>query len=156
MTGGENPVRPLPPLILVSLILLAVLSACSKPPDAASSPATGEAKPAGLEAISPADPSKYPNFKDLSRWRNPYLVVRENGIGFVDLSNHEIRVLQPDQIQTELVSLPENAWPYGRVVLVTEAVPKNPTDQAKADLRKNRGLLAGTLKELDVQIREVP
>ena len=34
--------------------------------------------------------------------------------------------------------------------------PKIPTDQAKAEVRKNRALLVGTLKELDVQIREAP
>ncbi len=141
------------PLFFVSLVWLVTLLACSKPP----SPATGgETNTAGLESIPPPDPSKYPSFHDLSSWQNPYLVVREDGIGFVDLSNHEIRILQPDQIQAELVSLPESAWPYGRVVLVTEAVPKNPTDQMKAEMRKNRGLLAGTLKELDVQIREAP
>jgi hypothetical protein len=41
-------------------------------------------------------------------------------------------------------------------VFVAQAVPKNPTDQTKADLRKNRALLLGTLKELDVQFREAP
>lgn len=89
-------------------------------------------------------------------WKNPYLVVRDDGIGFVDISNHEIRVLTPEQIPAELVSLPSNAWPYGRVVLVTEAAPKIPSDAAKAELRKNRGLLVGTLRDLDVQIREFP
>ena len=141
------------PLHLALVVLVSTLMACSKPPTAASS---AESKPAGLESIPLADPSKYPSFHDLSSWQNPYLVVRQDGIGFVDISNHEIRILQPDQIQAELVSLPEGAWPYGRVVLVTEAAPKNPTDQVKAEMRKNRGLLAGTLKELDVQIREAP
>jgi hypothetical protein len=42
------------------------------------------------------------------------------------------------------------------VVMVAQAVPKNPTDQTKADLRKNRALLLGTLKELDVQFQEAP
>jgi hypothetical protein len=41
-------------------------------------------------------------------------------------------------------------------VLVTQAVSKNPSDQTKADLRKNRALLLGTLQELDVQFREAP
>ena len=135
---------------LVPLILLAVLLNCTKPPSTASESAAS--KETGLESIPPPDPAKYPGFSDLSQWRNPYL----DGIGFVDQSNHEVRVLQPEQIQAELVSLPESAWPYGRVVLIAEAVPKNPTDQVKAEIRKNRGLLAGTLKELDVQIREVP
>jgi len=84
------------------------------------------------------------------------LVVREDGIGFVDLSNHEIHILKPEEIPAELVSLPSSAWPYGRVVLIAQAAPKIATDQAKVDLRKNRALLLGTLKELDVQFREAP
>ncbi len=136
-----------------STVLLSILVACSKPPAAASN---AESKPAGLESIPAADPSKYPSFHDLSSWRNPYLVIREDGIGFVDMTNHEIHILQPDQIESELVSLPDGAWPYGRVVLVAESPPKNPTDQVKAEMRKKRGLLAGTLKELDVQMREAP
>lgn len=92
----------------------------------------------------------------MGEWKNPYFVVRDDGIGFVDLSNHEVHILTPEQIPAELVSLPSSAWPYGRVVLVTEAAPKIPTDQAKAEVRKNRGLLAGTLKELDVRIQEAP
>jgi len=153
MASGENVVRCLVLPILVSLIV-AALVACSKAPDA--TPATAAPKPTGLESIPAPSPSKYPSFRDMSDWRNPYLVVREDGIGFVDLSNHEVHILKPEEIPAELASLPSSAWPYGRVVLVAEAVPKIPTDQAKAEVRKNRALLVGTLKELDVQIREVP
>jgi hypothetical protein len=42
------------------------------------------------------------------------------------------------------------------VVLVAQAVPKNPTKETKADLRKNRALLLGTLQQLDVQFHEAP
>jgi len=142
--------------ILIALLLLASLVACSKPPDAAPSAATEAPKSTGLESIPLPDPSKYPRLADMSNWKNPYLVVREDGVGLVDLSNHEVHILTPEQVQAELVSLPSSAWPYGRVVLVTEAAPKNPTDQAKAEVRKNRALLAGTLKELDVVMREFP
>jgi hypothetical protein len=92
----------------------------------------------------------------MTGWKNPYLVVREDGIGYVDLSNREIHILKPEEVPAELASLASSAWPYGRVVLVAQAVPKNPTDQTKAELRKNRALLLGTLKELDVQYREAP
>ena len=154
MASGENVVRCLVLPILVSLIVLAALVACSKAPDAA--PATAAPKPTGLESIPAPSPSKYPRFRDMSDWKNPYLVVREDGIGFVDLSNHEVHILKPEEIPAELASLPSSAWPYGRVVLVAEAAPRIPTDQAKAEVRKNRALLVGTLKELDVQIREAP
>ena len=138
---------------LGAFILLGALVACSKPPQ----PETAETPQAtGLESIPDPDPSKYPNFSDMTGWKNPYLVVREDGIGFVDLSNREIHVLKQEEVPAELVSLPSSAWPYGRVVLISQAVPKNPSEQTKADLRKNRALLLGTLKELDVQVREAP
>ena len=92
----------------------------------------------------------------MGSWKNPYFVVREDGIGFVDLSNREIHMLSAEQIPAELVALPPSAWPYGRVALVAQAAPKNPTKETKADLRKNRALLLGTLQQLDVQVREAP
>jgi hypothetical protein len=137
------------------LVLVGALVGCSKPPQAPAEQAETP-EPTGLESIPAPDPSKYPNFSDMTAWKNPYLVVREDGIGFVDLSNREIHVLKQEEIPAELVALPSSAWPYGRVVLVAQAAPKNPSEQTKADLRKNRALLLGTLKELDVQVREAP
>jgi len=152
MAGGEN-IVPTIVRTAATFILLVALVACSKAPPTAT---TETPKSTGLESIPPPDPSQYPDFHDMSNWKNPYLVVREDGIGLVDLSNHEVHILKPEEIPAELVSLPSSGWPYGRVVLVAEAAPKIPTEQAKAELRKNRALLVGTLKELDVQIREAP
>jgi hypothetical protein len=135
-------------------LLLAAFLSCSKPP--AEVPLSEPAKPTGLESIPQPDPAKYPKISDMGSWQNPYLVVREDGIGFVDLSNHEIHILKPEEIPAELVSLSSSAWPYGRVVLVAQAAPKDATEQTKVRLRENRALLLGTLKELDVQFREAP
>lgn len=148
--------RKIVPLVVVEVLLLWSLVACSKPPSEASSAATDTPKPTGLESIPMADPSKYPRLEETGKWKNPYFVVRDDGIGMVDLSNHEVHILTPEQIPAELVSLPASSWPYGRVVLVTQAAPKIPTAQAKAEVRKNRALLAGTLKELNVEMREFP
>ncbi len=142
--------------IAALLVHVAGLSSCSKPPQPASQPVAEPVKITGLESIPPADPLKFPPFHDLRGWKNPYFVVRDDGIGLVDLSNREVHILTPEQIPAELVSLGSDAWPYGRVVLVTEAKPKDPTDKQKAEIRKNRGLLVGTLKELDVAIQEAP
>jgi hypothetical protein len=142
---------------LATVILFSTLSAmvaCWKP--APTTPAAEAHQPTGLESIPVADPSKYPKLSHIGDWRNPYLVVREDGIGFVDLSNHEIHMLTPEQIPAELVSLGSSAWPYGRVVMVAQAIPKSPSEQTKADLRKNRALLLGTLHELDVEYYEAP
>lgn len=136
------------------LIVLVLLTACSKP---RRPPEPAEAtKPTDLERIPAADSSKYPTLSNMKDWQNPYLVVRDDGIGLVDLSNREIHVLKPEEVPAELVSLPLSAWPYGRVVLVTQAAPKNASDQTKEELRKNRGLLLGTLRELDVEVHESP
>ena len=138
---------------ILLLVLVAALGACSKPPQ----PDAAETRqPSGLESIPPPDARKFPSISDMSGWKNPYFVVRQDGIGFVDLANHEIHLLKQEEVPAELVSLPSTAWPYGRVVMIAQAIPKNPTQQTKADLRKNRALLLGTLKELDVQYREAP
>ena len=140
---------------IFAVILLTCLVACSKPqpqqPEAVEVPKT-----TGLERIPAADRSKYPHLSDLGSWKNPNLVVREDGIGIVDLTNREIHILTQEQIPAELATLPLSAWPYGRAVLITQAVPKDLTPETKADLRKNRALLLGTLKELDVQYFEAP
>lgn len=159
MASGENALRTIVGTIMrtfVTFILLGVVVACSKPPAAPDNQSVEAQQATGLESIPPADPTKYPPFVDMSGWKNPYLIVRDDGIGFVDLSNREIHVLKQEEIPAELVSLPSSAWPYGRVVLVAQAHPKDPTEQTKAQLRENRALLLGTLKELDVQYREVP
>ena len=156
MAGGESVVRNIARDFvqkLVTLILLGAMIACAKPSEP--EPTKGP-QPTGLTSIPIADPSKYPRVSDMSHWQNPYLLVREDGIGFVDLSNREIHILKPEQVPGKLVSLPSSAWPYGRVVLVGESVPKAPSEQTKAAVRKNRALLLGTLKELDVQYREGP
>jgi hypothetical protein len=138
---------------LFTFILLGALVACAGP--VPSEPGR-TSQPISLESIPAPDPAKYPVVRDMVHWQNPYLVVRQDGIGLVDLANSEIHMLKPEEILGRLVSLPSSAWPYGRVVLVAEAVPKNPTEQTKADVRKNRALLLGTLKEMDVQYRETP
>ena len=156
MADGENVVRTIM-RTLVTFLLLGALVACSKPPQTAAETQTAETPQAtGLESIPAPDPAKYPSISDMSGWKNPYLVVRDDGIGFVDLSNREIHVLKQEEIPAELVSLPSSAWPYGRVVLVAQVHPKDPTEPTKAKLRENRALLLGTLKELDVQFLETP
>ncbi len=140
----------------VTFILVGALVACSKPPQPDASTANQMRLPTGLERIPVPDPTKYPPVRNMSGWQNPYLIVREDGIGFLDLSNREIHLLTQEEVPAELVALPLSAWPYGRVVLVAQAIPKNPSADTKANLRKNRALLLGTLKELDVQFVEAP
>jgi hypothetical protein len=148
MASGRNVLR-----ILLILTLLGSLLACSKPPvQTAAEPE----HPSALAAIPEPDPTRYPDWHNLRDWKNPYLVVREDGIGLLDTANSEIHILKPEEVPAALIALPDTAWPYGRVVLMAEAMPKNASEQTKSDLRKNRGLLVGTLKDLKVLIHEVP
>jgi hypothetical protein len=154
MADGEKFVRIRK--LLITLMLLGLLAACSKPPQPSPEAATETPRVTGLESIPDPDATKYPNVGNLKNWHNPYLIVREDGVGILDLSNREIHLLTQEQVPAELVSLPSSAWPYGRVVFVAQAVPKSPSEETKAALRKNRALLLGTLKELDVQYYEAP
>jgi hypothetical protein len=141
---------------LIVLTLLVTLAACTKPAVPAPQTVAETAKETGLERIPEADPTQYPRMQDLAGWRNPQLVVREDGIGLVDAENHEIHILKQEQVEAELVSLPLSAWPYGRVVLLSQASARDNSEEVKVRLRENRGLLVGTLKNLQVKIREAP
>lgn len=140
------------PVILIA-ILLAALAACSKP-EASSAPSMTIT--AGLERIPEPDSLKFPRMQDLAQWQNPQLVVREDGIGLIDLENREIHILKPEQVEAELVSLPLSAWPYGRAVLLSQASVPDASEASRAKIRENRGLLVGTLKGLQVMVREAP
>lgn len=138
------------------VILLGILAACTKPAAPAPEETAAAPQETGLERIPEPDRTKFPKLQDMPNWQNPQLVIREDGIGLVDVENREVHILTQEQVPAELVSLPESAWPYGRVVLVTQAAPKDASEQTKARLRENRGLLMGTLKELHVQAYEAP
>lgn len=91
----------------------------------------------------------------MKAWRNPYLVVRVDGVGLLDVSNNEQQIVDPDKLSAAMAKLPASAWPYGRVVAIQE-ISAASTDEDKAKLRKNRALVAGTLESMQVLIDWVP
>jgi hypothetical protein len=108
-----------------------------------------------LQAIPAAVPEKYrkTNSRD---WRNPTLIVREDGIGLLDLANNEIHILKTEEVPGALADLPASSWPLGRVVVVQMKGAGGGNDEAKARIRKNRALLIGTLEGVKVSVNEVP
>jgi hypothetical protein len=135
-------------------VSLALLASCTKPPrgpeeTAAASPETR------LQQIPPADPQKYAGMRDMKTWRNPYLVIRVDGVGLLDVSNNEQQIVDPDKLSEALSKLPGSAWPYGRVVAIQEISAAGSEDD-KAKLRKNRALVAGALESMQVLINWVP
>jgi hypothetical protein len=108
-----------------------------------------------LQAVTPADPGKYEHVADMRHWRNPYLVLRTEGVGLLDIADNAEILLKPDEMLAALAHLPASAWPYGRVVAISENGPKN-SEQDKVAVRRNKGIVGGILEGAHVAIKWVP
>ena len=133
---------------------VAMLVSCSGPktPDAATLEASAAAR---ILAIPQASPDKYRSPEARKGWRNPYLIIRPDGVGLLDPDNHLEHILKPAELTQALGNLPPSAWPYGRVVAVTESGVKGlAADEVR--IRTNRAIVAGTLQSLHVLINWIP
>jgi hypothetical protein len=93
--------------------------------------------------------------RDMKAWRNPYLIIRVDGVALLDAANNEQQTVPSDKLSDALAKLPASAWPYGRVVAIQE-VGASASEEDKTRLRRNRALVAGTLESLHVLINWVP
>ena len=134
---------------------VAVLASCSKPPSAPEEAATAISPEARLQQIPPADPEKYDNVRDYREWRNPYLVIRKDGVALLDVGNNEQRLIKPEDLPEALAQLPLTAWPYGRAVAVGENGVLTSADDTVL-IRKNRGIVLGTLESLHILVPFTP
>jgi hypothetical protein len=135
---------------------VALLAGCSTP-KAADKAALEAAASARIQAIPAADPAKYQNMQDMKQWRNPYLVIRPDGVALLDVANHEERIVKTGEVLSMLADLPASAWPYGRVVAVQDqSILSSGFQHDEVQLRRNRGIVAGTLEEAHVLINWVP
>ncbi len=138
----------------LGLIAAAVglLTACSGGPKAPDPAALATAR---ILAIPEPTPEKYRSLIHMKGWRNPYLIIRADGVGLLDPDDHLERILKPEELTQALGNLPPSAWPYGRVVAVTEnGVRNGANDDVK--IRANRAIVAGTLESMHVLINWVP
>lgn len=138
--------------IRVSAVVLAGISlvACSSHEDAAKPPAPEVV----LQAIPAADQAQVERIHDMKDWRNPYLIVRPDGVALLDTADSaEIR-LKPAELLPALAALPASNWPYGRVVAATENAKASQQDQV--EIRRNRGIVGGMLQGAHVAIKWVP
>lgn len=134
---------------------VALLTSCAKPPRGAEQATAAISPESRIQQIPPADPQKYAGMRDMKAWRNPYLIVRVDGVGLLDIGNNEQQKVDPDKLSEALARLPVSAWPYGRVVAIQE-IGGVGSDEDKAKLRKNRALVAGALESMQVLINWVP
>ena len=141
-------------LSILAMGLIPLVS-CAKPPRAPEETVAAANPEARIRQIPPADPQKYSAMRDMKAWRNPYLIVRVDGVGLLDVSNNEQQIVDPDKLSVALARLPGSAWPYGRVVAIQEISAAGSEDD-KAKLRRNRALVAGTLESMQVLINWVP
>jgi hypothetical protein len=126
------------------------LVGCSSQPDAAAPPAPEVV----LQAIPAASPAQFEAIRDMKTWRNPYLIVRPDGVALLDVAdNAEIR-LKPEELLPALAALPASNWPYGRVVAAAENAKAS--EQEQVEIRRNKGILGGMLEGAHVAVKWVP
>jgi hypothetical protein len=137
----------------VWLILLLGMSlvACS-PPQKAAKPPDPEAV---LQAIPAADPAQFERFRDMKKWRNPYLIVRPDGVALFDTADSAEIILKPAEVLPALANLPASNWPYGRVVAATENSGRA-SEQDGVAIRRNKGIVGGMLEGAHVAVKWVP
>jgi len=91
----------------------------------------------------------------MRNWRNPYLVLRPDGVGLLDIRDNAEILLKPNEMLAALARLPASAWPYGRVVAILESEAKASKQDGVA-IRRNKGIVGGILAGAHVTIDWVP
>ena len=135
-----------------AVILLGIsLVGCSSREDAPKPPAPEVV----LQAIPAADPAKFERIHDMKTWRNPYLIVRQDGVALLDAADNAEIILKPAELLPALAALPASNWPLGRVVAATES-SHAVSEQDHVEIRRNKGIMGGMLKAANVAIKWVP
>ena len=91
----------------------------------------------------------------MRKWRNPYLLVRADGIALLDPADSAEIVLKPEEVLATLARLPSSAWPYGRVVAVAESGAAS-SESDHVAIRRNKGIVGGVLAGAHVAVDWVP
>ena len=136
--------------LLWLVILLLALAGCSREPaPQAPDPQTI------LQAIPPADSAKYTHIRDMKNWRNPYLIVRADGVVLFDSADSAEILLKPEDVVPALAKLPASYWPYGRVVAAQENAVRG-SEQDGVAIRRNKGIVGGLLHGAHIAVEWVP
>jgi hypothetical protein len=70
--------------------------------------------------IPKPDPKKYHAIRDGKDWKNPMLVIRPEGIEVIGITP-VAQAIPAESVLDELEHLPDSAWPYGLIVMVSDA-----------------------------------
>jgi hypothetical protein len=100
-------------LISIFVVILAAVAFAQKP--------TTQRASTLEKRVPPATPRKYHNVRDARDWKNPYLIVRPNGVEVLTSGASVTGQTVPTADVIHLLeSLSKSAWPYGLVVAVQE------------------------------------
>jgi hypothetical protein len=136
-------------LALVVLLTFSVVACSSQSAAPQPDPATV------LQAIPAADPAHYDRIQDMKKWRNPYLIIRVDGVALYDTADSAEIILRPDQVLPALARLPASNWPYGRVVAAAENRARA-SEQDGVAIRRNKGIVGGILEGAHIAVKWVP
>jgi len=92
----------------------------------------------------------------MKNWRNPYLIIRRDGVALFDVADSAEIILKPDELLAALAKLPASNWPYGRVVAAAEAGVQGASEQDKVAIRRNKGIVGGLLRGAQIVVDWVP
>jgi len=124
-----------------------------------------------MDLIPPPSKTRYMAVHSLSNWENPYLTMQENiatlHVTLADANPSELGangMLRPvgarrqdltvrvSDLPAALNAIPENSWPYGRVVAIEEA--HDAPASARPAIRRNVEAAIKTLGDLSVVVYE--
>ena len=100
--------------------------------------------------LPPAKPETYRSVRDGADWKNPQLLIRPNEIEILP-SN---KLVEPNDLKAALASLPSTAWPYGRVIAVSEIGIRSGSDNQEINKVLNQVL--SILQTLDIKVSMWP
>ena len=120
-----------------------------------------------LSRIPPPSKNLYMAVMDLNAWENPSLTVQEKMISLhvlmpdanpsdlgkgtmlrPEAARRQVLNIDPDNLAEALNAIPQEAWPYGRVIAIEEA--HDAPQAARAGLRRNIERAVDTLQNIGV------
>ena len=106
--------------------------------------------------IGIAAPERYASVRDANDWKNPYLVIRADGIEVTaKLIASGQKIVQAADLEQTLLGLAVAAWPCGRVVAVQENL-RAPDHNDDAAVAQNLTTAVAVLTKLDVVVMRWP
>jgi hypothetical protein len=111
----------------------------------------GSQTPALSTRVGPPKPELYKRINDAKTWKNPFIVVRPEGIEIVASALGRRQVVVVRDVERTLTSLPTTSWPYGRVVAVQPLGIRDPNGSDDKPISSNLTALVEILKKMNVE-----